>query len=689
MSEILFAHDPCIALPSDAMIDRVSMKFKISKDAAQLMLLRARADSIRKSTDDPWSWGYEPPIWFVAKALLRGSHVTENEKKIVYAHTGLEWDVFAERMRLKLGFDHPVSELLIMGANRSGKTDFAAVQGNRNSLANDGSLTFVGAQQAATSKILQQPRIYWYLPKELKRIVKTPEEYIAYSHQNGFSSGKITFRNKSQIQFISYKQDSDSILEGPAVNQIWLDEEFTVQFLEASRMRIASCAGSILATFTPIKGYTPVVADYLDNAIITRYNVAYMLPIDNKDPEPWNTLGLTETAWDEILYFRNTSPTEKEEEKNKKKVPLKLTTPYSVPENCFNWLDDNTDCDPMPTDRRFERVPRCAISKGGEAAILWFHGRDNPYGRPYEVIMTALKNVNSRDAINKRVYGLAKKIKGRLFVKFDRLKHVIKPEDVPEGGLCCMSIDPAPERNWFILWCKKVDGIIYVYREFPGADEIPEHGFLGEWATVSDKRNGINDGKPGDGAQSIGLSILQYKAIIAMVEGWKDWEVSGLSKTQWPDDDSIKEWNEKNGAKEYIYSRVGDPRALAQSKIALEADVTLLDLCLEISGKFIPASGGRIQDGLDVIIDLLAHNKIKFSSNCHNLIFAFENFTGTDGQKGACKDPLDALRYILNSGILNDEERKDDEWKKTDQGFYEEVPQSRSRPGPGGSTVYY
>ena len=42
------------------------------------------------------------------------------------------------------------------------------------------------------------------------------------------------------------------------------------------------------------------------------------------------------------------------------------------------------------------------------------------------------------------------------------------------------------------------------------------------------------------------------------------------------------------------------------------------------------------------------------SERCKNTLFALSYYTGADGQRGACKEPIDCLRYGLESGMLED-----------------------------------
>jgi hypothetical protein len=73
---------------------------------------------------------------------------------------------------------------------------------------------------------------------------------------------------------------------------------------------------------------------------------------------------------------------------------------------------------------------------------------------------------------------------------------------------------------------------------------------------------------------------------------------------------------------------------------------------------FRPAAGIRIEQGVAMINDGFAydhsqpltsinHPKLYVSEDCQNLIYCLREWTGKDGDKGATKDPIDCLRYLM------------------------------------------
>ena len=663
------------------------------------VLTAALEREMQRRADDPFAFGYEPPIWFVASALLEGSPVTPAMEARVRARTGLDWPAFAERMRRACGFERPVRELLIMGANRSGKTDWAAKRLVRRLTAGRNEQLVVGAQTRETSRSTQQDRVWHYLPKDLRARngERSAVFYLNHKEQTGFTFNKVTMDDKSNLRFVTYEQDVNAIMEGPAFDEGWLDEEFGKRWLDALRFRLSSKRGTLIATFTPVSGYTPVVADFLEGMIVTRRTTAYLLPRDGGPPLPWAQLGLSEAEWAALTGAPAGAPPASPESPGQSGSPgvrqhaqnlhesaesafppaSALQPPESRPEDCFAWLDDAgpfSDPENVAPDRVFETVPRVARKRDGSAAIIWFLGRDNPYGAPGRVIEVAAGNVRAEESIRRRVYGLATQTRGGRF-RFDPKRHVAPDAALPPLLARTMVVDPAPERNWFCLWLGVDErGDVWVYREWPGDYEIPGQGVPGDWAVVSDRRNGVNDGDRGPAQEKFGFGLDKYKAEWARLEGWSDADAWALSVARqgvpvspvspespvrhFPAAEEIAAWDAANGTREPLRRRVLDARAGSQSKISFGEDKTLLELCLELCPDFQPASGRRIGAGEELINALLdpapGGRALHVLESCKNTIFALGRHTGADGQKGADKEPIDCLRYALESGMLDD-----------------------------------
>lgn len=617
-------------------------------DYAMKQLREMRERALARAREDPYRYGFEPPVWFVAKALMRGYRPTARDEARVKKRLGCGWEDFAARMRRACGFESAVSQLLIMGANRSGKTDFAAKVAVQDAMRPDACVA-IGAQKHATAVEVQHARVWRYMPPEMraknvarKRATDVTEN-ISYTEKNGFAGSKLVLANRSLVKFITYEMDVAATLEGMEYDKVWLDEEFNNAYLDAAIGRIASKSGTFLGTFTPVSGYSPVTAAFMEGMQVTRWHTAYLLPKDGGEPLPWTELGLSRDEYDRLAEWRA-------------KGGEDPGVPECRPEDCFAWLDQTSQTSQTP-GRAFQRVPRVAVCKEGKAAAIWFYCADNPYGRPMEIIRHQMANRNAVGMIRKRVYGVAEKVRGRMFMEFSKERHVIPDAAIPRRLVRAMVVDPAPERNWTSGWYgyDPATDILYKYRDWPGSYEIPTVGVPGDWAVVSDRRGGMNDGDRGEAQESFGMGFLHYKFEWARLEGWaayKHWLEAGGDPSQWPEDMAeVEDWSELDGTDEPMHVRIIDSRAASQSKISAKENVTLYEEVARLAENFQPASGQQIAVGLNFLRDRLVAGKYLIAASCKNTIFAYENYTGLDGQKGACKDFIDCDRYVVLSDL--------------------------------------
>ncbi|MBO4708820.1 MAG: hypothetical protein J5727_03455, partial [Kiritimatiellae bacterium] len=375
-------------------------------------------------------------------------------------------------------------------------------------------------------------------------------------------------------------------------------------------------------------------------------------------PEPWSELGLTREE-----YGRLTDEGRGKREGGRGNGDCGV--PEARPEECVMWARENERLKGEKVEelksgnggRSFARVPRVAVCKGGLAAAVWFYGSDNPYGSPASVIESAAKNRRATDEIKARVYGIAEKLTGRLFPKFSRERNVIAPEDLPKRLTRILVVDPAPERNWCCGWYgyEKGTDTLYKYREWPGNYEIPGVGVPPAWAQLSDRNRGVNDGAYAGGQEDFGMSFLKYKFEWARLEEWEDFLAWAETHDplEWPEDIGIvEEWSELQGTREPIVERVIDARAASQSKMSQKENLTLFEEVAKLAEGFVPASGQEIAVGLAVLRDRIETGRYKVTANCTNTIFAYEQYTGKDGQKGAVKDWIDLDRYAALSGVF-------------------------------------
>lgn len=317
-------------------------------------------------------------------------------------------------------------------------------------------------------------------------------------------------------------------------------------------------------------------------------------------------------------------------------------------------------------------------------AIVFFHSRDNPYGNPKNI--WSVLAAKPMDFIRERWFGMASKMQAMRFPKFNTKIHVVRPDQIPAAGTNYHFVDPTGGRNFFMSWFRVTPEAAYLVREWPGPYYIEGIGVPGPWALPDGKRA---DGRAGPAQTTFGWGLRDYKRQIAALEGWKDAETSEREGRK-PTGEEIDQWDPNSGAKERVQERFMDSRFASEPKMEKDRPVTLLTDFEDLLLYFTPTPGDDISEGVQQINDALNYDtdrpvdffnkpKLLISSECPNTIFALQTWTGKDGNKGACKDPIDLLRYFLLSecDYLGDQsgEPEDDEqagreghWQPDDYG---------------------
>ena len=517
---------------------RRQMVANVGTEQVMRMFL-AREQRIRAEQDDPYRYGSELATWPDADDLL-----------------------------------NRFNEILVLGGNRAGKTEWAAKRVAQAFVGMDlngkmppwvkersqkrGINIWCLHTTHMTSVAMQQNVFHKYLPKELKEAKRTQQIQLSWSQKNGFTDNTAVYQ-KNQIWFLNYSQDI-KVVEGGEVDIVWCDELVPQDWLETLRYRLITRSGKLLVTFTPILGYTQVVKEFITTAKVTDYKESELLPENNV---------------------------------------------IGVPKG---------------------HMPYRAEGVYGKHGVIWFHSKLNPYNN-WERMKQTLRGRSSHD-IKIRAYGWADQTAGSQFPMFGDV-NIFKgcvTEVAPEGTNY-MVADPAGARNWFMIWAR-VDayGIIWVYREWPDQS-------YGEWALPSERP----DGKPGPAQRSgAGRGVNEYTDLVWSLETHEDRE-------------------------EEIAERYIDPRSAGSEVTTKEGGITLLDLIANADNPlhFIPSAGVSVDERVLVINDLLCydrdlpveigknHPKLMIHESCQNLIYSMREWTGADGQKGASKDPIDALGYLV------------------------------------------
>jgi len=345
----------------------------LMEPAELVELHRVYHEAIANAERDPYRYGFRLPHWAKAEEQLK-----------------------------------EVNEIVALGGNRSGKTQWGAFSVVRAAIENPNSEIMCFAQTSEVSIRQQQSAVWDWLPAELRTKQTSSGTYISYTKKNGFTDSSLILPNGSQIIFKTYSQyqNNPTILEGAELGSrspvwhnvgCWLDEYLLgPELINTLRFRLATRDAKLLLTFTPIDGYTEVIKEYLDGAA----------SVERREAELLNG----------------------------------------------------------------ELVPYVQRSKKRNASVHYFHSQDNPFGG-YERIKETLVG-RPREEILIRAYGVPVKSHATKFPKFNKEVNIVSPDKIPTRNVTRYHIiDPAGAKNWFMAWIAVDEtGTYWVYREWPGVD---------------------------------------------------------------------------------------------------------------------------------------------------------------------------------------------------------------------------
>jgi hypothetical protein len=668
------AEHALIPAPGLAEIQAEAWRGRCSAEVAAERLLRMRNEAIRAEALDPIRFGWEPDIWKVCDALLDWPRCEDQGfLRRVRERTGMDWGGWSAGIRKALGFRERIWMLLILGGQRSAKSTYAAKRCVQQMLQKDGARVFPMHMESKRSVAEQQVLIHGFLPPEERRQRQTETEYVKYKVKTGFSENSFILSNLSFCQFKFYSQSMHETLQGLEPDLVAPDELLPPEWVDEIVHRLNTRAGRCICTFTPVEGFSATVRAWCEGATVARTGTGYLAPMDGGDRDEAGALGLSEEELGELRRAVE------------EKRPARAMQSRS--EDCVGWVNDGGGGNDAVGGRRWERMPRVMRCVDPRFAVVFFWSSDNPYGNPKEVAASLRhKPVSGRAGVRERFYGFADRVAAGQFPTFSRQSHVVRGPAIPEGGETYLFVDPARGRNFYMLWIRRVGETAYAVREWPGGYWIPGIGVPGPWAVPSGRRG---DGERGTGQGPWGFGLLRYKFEMARVEGWEVWrrwrrDLGGA----WSEDavaplDEVEEWEEPTEAgeaREIVEGRYVDSRAASEPRIENDRPVTLLTDLERIGLRFGLAPGKDVSDRIQRIRNGLEGEtegarqegadetrwvrrpRLLVSEECRNLIFSLETWKWTppegEGERGACKDPIDTLGWFFDEG-LDDEGREE------------------------------
>lgn len=574
-----------------------------------------REETIQAMAVDPYRNGHIPPIWnLVDDLLVDGKEVVIDFRSMYQGRFAYAYDYswlgsMQAHVRERVAqFPKEIvttgaRNMTIIGDNRSSKTEFASRYFVKTLMESPDRMAWALHTSAKTSIDVQQKRIYGYLPAE----------YRAARERRASGGHKITKMGFSE---------ADGFANGVMVLPNRSKGRFLYYGMKLEDVEGAELDLAWADELAPQKWVSAI------RTRLTDRNGVFLLtftPIH----------GYTETVAD---------------------ICDGATTLATVPMRFF----PDEDKPKLQRDRR-----------GGH--VVYFHAlHDNPFANRQAWIREF--GNKSRKEMRRRGEGIAEQAFGVAFPIFNREVHVVDPSRIPERGTRYHFCDPSAGKPWCNLYLL-VDpsGRRWIYREWPcPLIYVPGVGYIGDWATSdpdTDDSKQRADGYPGPGQDYLNWGVARYKQEFDRIESGEP--LDGLLPLKGA---------HGGGQREEMFERQMDSRARNRKLDAAgETGTSLVDLCEEVDLYFEAASGRQIEDGNDLVSDWLYYDaerplepftnepRTYISAECRNLIWALEHWTGKDGQKGACKDWIDLLRYAAEADPQYVPER---ESKSVGGGFY-------------------
>jgi len=548
---------PILPIPEKADFAKLTKK-------DQLRFFKDRRELIRNEKEEPYEYGFELPPWKRADEIL----------------------------------DNPdLSELLIMGGNRSSKSEYCAKRVVEALVHNPNAVIWCFSMNHDNSVQMQQRYIYKYLPDTYKKVGKGKVAYVKFNYKNGFTDNRFILPNGSECVFRNYSQELRTIEGGETGSKffdrdhhrvsdrkrshvhnigVWADELIPLDFVETLRYRILDRSATLIISFTAVDGYSPTVKEYLTGAKTEVYAEA-----------------------------------------------------------------------PLLNDRHLPLVQQC---KRASAKIVYFHTSENPYAG-YKQMKQTLTGA-PEDEILCRAYGVPTKPVKSKFPKFKESVNVIKMKDIPflmehpdqEGRYIIDTespvsiyhgIDPAGAKPWSMLWIGVTPQASYIFHEYP------DIGY-GKWADVTKGKRGV----PGEACKPNGYGILDYIELINETES--HYQITNVFE---------RVIDPRFGAARIQAAQAATTiidDMSAHGMEVLPATAKTIDDGIQDINDMLAYNDTKP-------IDSMNHPHLYIAETCENFIYCMQEYTGEYGKDEVTKDPIDTCRYIVGeNAVYIDEDAHED-----------------------------
>lgn len=576
---------------------------------------------------------------------------------LIHGHEPSTWDEMDWRI-CKLRTENPnvAIEFLALGGNGAGKSYYGVSRQVRCGVYNNGWLIWNFTTDELKSKTVMQQIAYRYLPKELrpdnpnKKMKRNRDQHIIFKNASGFTDNKIGFPalphaqgqppNRGCVMQFRYHSAELDTLTGPRPQFAYSDEEITLPWVDAITNRLHTAA----------ERATPLLPLFMELLAQKRINRSMKFPREHLHKIFMGVHLITftpEHGYNTVVHS----------------FTKDATTVYSVDAELLPLKDEQGGF------VGFEQVPKFQRCRMPHRAVFYLHPYENVHGGNWEGMKVSAKS-KTRENILWWAYGIASRKSHVRFAKFSVTSHA-RPESTLQthlkDGTWYHVVDPCPGRNMAMGWYKvNALGQVFIAREWPQEDDyIPGVGYPGPWAVEGQKL----DGDKGGAQQPWGLGLDRYREEIDRVEKELGKLEGGNGPIHVPEGNRIMD------------SRSGNTPSLEHTETStLILKFGTVGLNFVPSGKASGAKDGdtRVEESVTLVENLLDYDVDKMSvvdgsvsfggkapllyvnQRCTNHIFGFSTWTNADGQKGACKDFMDLVRYLSMADPYHKEERKYD-----------------------------
>jgi hypothetical protein len=635
------------------------------------LLRRERQRRMELERDDPLHHGFEPGIWHVVDDLLcDGKTVTIVDPNGV--------DVPRE-MRGAL-------ELLLTGSNRATKSEYCGKKCMKVLADVDDARTWSFAETGPISIARQQPLFWKYLPNEVKRLAAGTGKAkqgavlnIAYTKKNGFTEQTFVLPNGAQHWFKNYAQDIENV-EGDQLDAVWCDEGAKPELVKTLRFRLGDRGGILLVSFTPIDdSYTAIVNEYDKGARTVLEVPAELLPLKDEN-------GRETGRFEKVPRVKVAGPGSDGNQRAN-------IVYFHITDNPYFGFSGRPKPGETPTfgkDRFYKMLRGATRAKIlARAYGVATRAAGNQFPKFSEGIHVLEPDRIPRIGTN---FHVVDPCPGRnwfmIWIRIDRAGRKYVYREWPSYGHPGAYIpgigDPGP---WTLPGGRKAQGwIAYVGERGPA--QIPFGWGLSRYkeeilrvegngvpvlAESSETKHIERDLKDSSGEARESTNV----SVVTPVEGATgNGSRSSHSRGAVPNPLAGKRepaYAEGYGVVRPVAKATGekiderwmDSRYGASPTQSKERITTLIEQMAEEDMEFLAASGKEIGEGVALINDALDYDgevglgeyspalsrvnapSLFVSRDCPNVIYALREWTGKDGQHGACKDPVDVLRYAV------------------------------------------